>query len=828
MAACVLGAGWLGLPCCSWQHCRSPVGELPGIPIPPPAIASITVTSPVPSIAVNGSVQFSASVQNSADGVLWQVNAVSGGNSAVGTISPSGLYTAPAIVPSPASVTVSAVLQSNTNISGSVLLTITLPPPPTVSVSAPAATVTVGGTALFVATVQNSSSSVVWDVNGIANGNAIVGSIVSTPPGSLIGAYQAPAKVPSSPNVTITAFLQSNLQISGQASITVIAAVPPPFTITVAPPTWSVPENGTVQFSAGVQNSTSGVNWQVNGIAGGNAVIGTITASGLYNAPAGVPNPPTVTVSAVLQTNTAVNGSAGVTVTLPSAFAGIYSWRNDAGLTGQNRQEIALTPTIVSGGHFGKLFSCPVDGYVYAQPLYVPNVTFPGSGTHNVTFVATEHDSVFAFDADANPCQLLWQFNVQNTNLNSTTVPSTDVGTTDIFPEIGITGTPVIDPSTGTLYVSVETKEAGSGGPAYIHRLHALDILTGIDKPGSPVLIQASVSGMGDGSNGGTLAFDGLTANQRAALQLVGGNVIVAFGSHADLDPYHGWLLAYSYNGAAFAQVAVFNTTPNASRGGVWQGGAPPSADTAGNIFAVTNNGIFDGSAKNDYAETLLRIQVNAASRAFSIADTFTPFNQIVLTANDTPLGSTGVLLLPDQTGAHPHVAIIGDEAGSLYVVNRDNLGGFTTGGPDKALQTFNLGGDIVGTPAYSAATTTIYVAASYDHLKAFPFSGGVLAGSVSSQSAETFAFPGPSPAISSNGLNTPIAWVLDSSGFGAGAPTVLYAYDATNLAKKLYSSAAKSGDAAGLAVKFTVPTVANGKVYVGTQGELSVYGVVP
>ncbi|HEY1865595.1 MAG TPA: hypothetical protein VGG55_00895, partial [Candidatus Acidoferrales bacterium] len=410
----------------------------------------------------------------------------------------------------------------------------------------------------------------------------------------------------------------------------------------------------------------------------------------------------------------------------------------------------------------------------------------------------------------------------------ATTVPTADVGTTDITPEIGITGTPVIDPSTGILYVSAETKESG----VYVHHLHALDILTGNEKPGSPVAIRASVAGTGDGANGGMLAFDALTANQRPALLLTGGNIVVAFASHGGLEPYHGWLLAYSYNGAAFAQVAVFCTTPNGEHGGIWQSGAPPSTDANGNIFAVTSNGTFDANSvappKNDYAETLLKLVINAASGTFNVADTFTPFNQILLTANATPLGSTGVLLLPDQTGTHAHVALIGSEAGALYVVNRDTLGGFTSGGPDKILQTFNLGANITATPAYSAATSTVYVAGDYDHLKAFPFSGGAMTGSASSQSTESFAFPGASPAISSNGASTAIVWALDSSGFGTGAPAVLHAYDATNLGNELFSSAAKSGDAAGLAVKFTVPTVANGKVYAGTQSELSVYGLLP
>ena len=792
-------------------------------------VASVSVSAPAASVAVNGTVQFAATVQNSNFGVLWQVNGNANGNSTLGTITAAGLYTAPAAVPSPAAVTISAILQSNTNVSGSAMLTITPPPPPTVSVSAPVSTVSVNGFVIFTATVQNTSSSVVWRVNGISSGNATIGTIVPSPPGSFTASYHAPGSVPTAPTVTITALLQSDLIASGSASLTITAAPPPPITVTVLPPTVSLPVGGTVQFTAQVQNSSSGVNWQVNGIANGNSTVGTINSSGFFTTPAIPPSPPTVSVHAVLQTDSTIFGSAGVTVTPLAAFTGIFSWRNDSGLTGQNRQETALTPVTVTAGTFGKLFGCAVDGYVYAQPLYAPNVTIPGAGTHNIIYVATEHDSVYAFDADANPCQPLWQVSFLNASAGATTVPSVDVGTTDITPEIGITGTPTIDPGAGILYVSAETKEVSGGGPLYIHRLHALDMLTGNEKPGSPVVIRASVAGTGDGTAGGQVAFDGLTANQRAALLLAGGNVYVAFASHADLDPYHGWLLAYTYSGSALAQVATFNTTPNGLRGSIWQSGAPPSADASGNIFAVTSNGTFDLAApRTDYAETLLRLQVSGSPASFSVADTFTPSNQIVLTANNTPLGSTGALLLPDQTGTHPHVAIFGDLTGKLYVANRDNLGGFTPGGPDKILQTLNLPAEITSTPAYSSATAAIYVAAAYDHLKMFTFFGGTLAASPTSQSTVTFPFPGESPTISSNGTSGAVVWILDTSGFGAApsAPAVLRAYDAANLASELYDSAQNSADGAGAAVKFTVPTVANGKVYVGTQTEISVYGL--
>ena len=461
----------------------------------------------------------------------------------------------------------------------------------------------------------------------------------------------------------------------------------------------------------------------------------------------------------------------------------------------------------------------------------MPNVTIPGAGTHNVIYVATEHDSVYAFDADATPCQSLWQVSFLDPAVAATTVPSTDVGTTDITPEIGITGTPAIDPATGILYVSAETQELSGSTLVYVHRLHALDILTGNEKPGSPLVIRATVPGTGDGTAGGQVALDGLTANQRAGLLLTGGNIYVAFASHADLDPYHGWLLAYTYAGNALAQVAAFNTTPNGMRAGIWQSGAPPSVDASGNIFAVTSNGTFDlTTPRTNYAETFIKLAVSGSPKTFSVADMFTPSNQIVLTANGTPLGSTGALLLPDQTGTHPHEAVFGDLTGKLYVANRDNLGGYTPGGPDKILQTLIFPAELTGTPAYSSANSAIYVAAAYDHLKMFAISAGTLASSPTSQSAVTFPFPGGSPAISSNGASGSVVWILDTSAFGSPDPStrsaVLRAYDAANLTTELYDSAQIAADAAGAAVKFTVPTVANGKVYVGTQTEISVYAL--
>jgi hypothetical protein len=476
-----------------------------------------------------------------------------------------------------------------------------------------------------------------------------------------------------------------------------------------------------------------------------------------------------------------------------------------------------------------------VDGAIFAQPLYVANVAM-ANVTHNVVYVATEHDSVYAFDADANSCQILWQVSFINPAAGVTTVPATDIsGQTDIVPEIGITGTPVIDPPTATLYVVAKTKENG----AYVQRLHALDLATGwvggiagAEKSRGPATIRAVVSGTGDGSNSGQISFDSmsLTENQRSALLLAQGNVYIAFDSYDDKDPFHGWLFAYD---AANLQTApaVFNTTPNGSHGGIGESGAAPSSDSSGNVFVATSDGTFDSFS--DYAETLLKLQVNSAA-AFAVADSFTPGNEALLNFTQKFFGSMGVLLLPDSLGtsAHPNLATTGDEAGNLYVLDRGNLGGFNSAGP---VQTLSLSGPIFATPAYWASNNRVYLVAAGDNLRALSLTNGTLSSpsctnSPSACSTDTFPFFGASPVISWDGSNatTGIVWALDTSGYATSSPVILHAYDATNLATELYTSPSSANDplAAGPAAKFAVPTVANGRVYVGTQNELSVFGL--
>jgi hypothetical protein len=603
-----------------------------------------------------------------------------------------------------------------------------------------------------------------------------------------------------------------------------------------------VPTGQTLQFSASVQNSNAGVIWQVNGVRGGDPALGfgTISLSGNYTAPANVPTVPTVTITAVLQTNPPLTASAGVTVIQSNVLSGVYSWRNDNSLTGQNGHETTLTPSTVSPTTFGKLFGCAVDGPIFAQPLYVASVAM-ANVTHNVVYVATEHDGVYAFDADANPCHTLWQVSFLDSTMGVTTVPATDIPSqSDIVPEIGITGTPVIDPNTATLYVVSKTKVTANGLVVYKQELHALDLTNGTEKFGGPAIIKATVSGTGDGSLAGEISFDPLKENQRSALLLAQGSVYIAFDSYDDTQPFHGWLFAFNA-GDLKTPPAAFLSTPYGSNGGIGESGAAPSSDATGNIFVVTSDGTFDAnSGGNNYAETLLNLQINTAATGLTVADSFTPWNQATLNLPQKHFGSTGVLLLPDSAGSslHPHLALAGSEAGSLYLLDRDHLGGFTLGGPDNVVQTLCFGASLTGTPAYwdNNNTPTVYVAASDDNLKAFPLAAGTFSspscssGSAvpTSHSADTFPLFGASAVISSNGPAGGIIWALDTSGYATSAPAVLHAYDATNLGTELYASPSSGSGAAGIAVKFAVPTVANGKVYVGTQSELSVFGQLP
>ena len=507
---------------------------------------------------------------------------------------------------------------------------------------------------------------------------------------------------------------------------------------------------------------------------------------------------------------------------------GVYTRHYDLARTGANLSETLLTPANVNTSTFGKLFSYAVDGQVYAQPLYAPGLNMPNVGIKNVVFVATQHDSVYAFDADnVGTGAPLWQDSFINPAAGITSVPSVDTGTTDIMPEVGITGTPVIDPNTNTLYVVAKTKENG----VYFHRLHALDLLTGNERTGSPVVVTATYLGTGDGNDGaGNIPFNQLTQNQRPALTLSKGIIYIGFASHGDNPPYHGWLLGY--DATSLSQVAVVNLTPDGGEGSIWMSGMAPSVDSSGNLYMSSGNGTFDISSTNvNYGDSIVKLTPGSGlgrATGFSAIDSFTPFNQAALNEFDIDLGSGGVMVIPDQVGAQfPRLAIQGGKAGTLYLLNRDNLGGFNATDNFGVVQELDGAvGGVYSTPAYWQGT--LYFHSASDVLKSFHFVNGKLPATPTAKGLVSYGFPGATPAISANGTTAGIVWDVDQSGFNKNAAGVLHAYDASNVAVELYNSSQATGgrDTSGLAVKFASPVVTNGKVYVGGSASLTVFGL--
>src|SRR6202453_486136 len=367
----------------------------------------------------------------------------------------------------------------------------------------------------------------------------------------------------------------------------------------------------------------------------------------------------------------------------------------DNARSGANRVETILTPRNVNVRQFGKLFTLKVDGDVYAQPLFVAGLEIPGKGRHDVLFVATEHDSVYAFDAYGHPALPLWHVNFLRKGV--TTVPEDDVECPFIAPEVGITSTPVIDADTGTLYVLARTKEStGSPSSRYTQRLHALDVTTGLEKFGGPVAIRATIRGRGAGSRSGKVEFDPLRENPRAALLLANGSVYLTWGSSCDVGPYHGWVMAYDAH--SLKQKAVFNASPDGDDGGIWAGDTGPAADKAGDIFVATGNGRFDANKSGrDYGDTLLKLD----GQSLKIKDYFAPFNVDALDASDSDLGSGGPMLLPDQPGSHPHLAVVAGKGSTLYLVNRDHMGHWQPGSDSHAVQTMHLPNGVFGSMTY-------------------------------------------------------------------------------------------------------------------------------
>ncbi|MFN7992261.1 MAG: hypothetical protein U0Q18_01580 [Bryobacteraceae bacterium] len=495
----------------------------------------------------------------------------------------------------------------------------------------------------------------------------------------------------------------------------------------------------------------------------------------------------------------------------------VLTFKNDNSRTGLNPNESLLSPATVSQKSFGTRFSFPVDGFIFAQPLYIASVPIPGAGLHNVVLVVTEHDTVYAFDADdnlGNNVNPLWKTNFLDAANGVTSVPWGDVTCPVIYPELGISGTPVVDLPNNAVYMVAFTKEtSGDGGVRYVHRLHALDIRTGKELPNSPVEIQASVPGTGDG--GSTVSFVPLTYKQRAALLLSKGVVYIAWSSQCDQWHYHGWVTAYETG--TLRQVGVYNDTPNGSGASFWQAGAGPAADADGNVFITAANGTYAErfTGVSDLGDTILKLTPSTVA----VADYFTPYNQLNLAGLDLDLGSSGPILLPPETGslAHRNLLLQAGKEGTVYLVDRDNMGRYNPGFDTGAVQTIPGGVlQLFGSPAYYAGK--IYLSAADDTLKAFSIANASLSTAPVSASSKSIISPGSSPIVSSNGATNGIVWSFEL-GNGRG---VIHAFDAADVSKELFN------EIPGSYPQFSVPMEADSKVYTGTADHLVVYGLLP
>jgi Putative Ig domain len=664
----------------------------------------------------------------------------------------------------------------------------------------------------------------------------------------------------------------SNVPAQHKSVNLTLTVAPSNISISISPRAAALTLSQTATLSVST-NDPAGVTWSLTPAGGSFAPAQSVNGtSTTFTAPSTAGS---YIIKATSVTNPTVSSTVALGVT---GLAGVFTYRNDTARDAVNAQEYALTAG--SGGTggsvgtrtFGKLFSCIADGAVYAQPLWAANLTINGA-VHNVVFVASAHDSLFAFDADANPCVQLWSVSLIDSAHGATaggevTVPSgpTDpyvgAGYGDLTPETGVIGTPVIDSASGTLYV-VSTSMDPTGTYFY-QRLHAIDVTTGSEKANSPIAIQGTYPGMGDGST--TTTFSARYELQRTGLALINGTVYIAWSAHEDAPPYYGWLMGYTYGSSGFSQVSVLNVTPNVQYGGIWMGGGAPSADANGHVYVITGNGGFDANSasapNNDYGDSLLQLSVTpnptTPSAAFTVSQYFTPSDQLVDTpADDHDFGAGGAAMLANVTSGTNTVGVVmgGGKDGTLYILNQAALGGYS-GTDAGAFQVIATGYHIFSTVAMW--NDTIYLGTtSFSPTSPAPLISYALQTSTTpsqfvqqaqTTSPATFGFPGPSPAISATGTTNGVVWALDNSQYctkqshGCG-PAVLHAYDATSLVELWNSSMAASGaDAAGNAVKFTVPSIANGKVYIGTRGnniggalnstsvsgELDVYGLQP
>jgi outer membrane protein assembly factor BamB len=513
---------------------------------------------------------------------------------------------------------------------------------------------------------------------------------------------------------------------------------------------------------------------------------------------------------------------SGTPAPTPAQHTDVVTYKNDLARTGQNLTESVLTLANVNATNFGLLRILAADGKVDAQPLYLAALTVQGAA-HEVVFVATESDSVYAYDSDTGA--LLWHVSLLASGETVNDLPASKCQ--QVAPTIGITSTPVIDRSAGMhgiIYLVAMSRASVSG--AYHQRLHALDVTTGAELLGGPVDIAASYPTLG-----GTTSFDPAQYEERAALLLLNGTLYTSWTSHCDEPPYSGWIIAYS--ASTLAQTAVFNVAPNSGGVGpsIWMSGGGPAADAAGNVYVLTANGAFETTLdanglpnQGDYGNSFLKL--STAGGALAVSDYFTMYNAVSESGSDQDLGSGGIMLLPDVTdsgGVVRHLAVGAGKDGNLYVVNRDAMGHFNSN-TNQIWQELSgaLGGGVWSTPAYFNGA--VYYGPVNGALSAFAVQSAKLSAAPASSTSGHFAYPGSAPAVSANGAGNGIIWAHENT-----SPAVLHAYDAANLAHELYNSsqAANGRDQFGAGNKFITPMIADGKVFVGSQSGVAVFGLL-
>jgi hypothetical protein len=790
-------------PGCGGGHSNTP---------PPVIMVTMTMASTTGIVEAGSAVAITAVANNdtSGKGVTWSLSPTTG--MLTNMSSSSVTYKAPT-TPPPSNVLlrVTATSVADPTKSNSVSVDV---PAIFVNVTASVNPVQASGTSQITATVQNDPQQlgVTFSLSGAGCSGTACGSLANVTATSIT--YTAPVNVPNPPTVTLTAASVTDNTKTARATITVVTQGMG--TVTVSPKRAAVTLSQPQQFMATVQNDPQnlGVTWSVDGNNGGTAMSGTISSAGLFT-PGTQPGPHTVTATS--KSNSSASASATIAVT---DLTGMFTYHYDSARTGQNLQEYALTPANVNSSTFSALFSCAVDGYLYAAPLYVANLNVAGQ-KHNVVIIATEHDSVYAFDADSPSCTQLWSRSFLGTGVTTVSqVDSGEINDPNLVPEDGITSTPVIDPSTNSLYVLPHTKETVGSGcststPCFFHRLHVLDLTTGNEKPGGPVVISPT-------------GFTPIKQLQRPALLLNNGTVYVAFGGYPDMRPYEGWLMAFDATTLAL-KFAWMSTDNGNNQGSIWQAGAGPAADTNGNIYVETANGVFDGTS--NFSDSVVKLNSTG-----SVLDYFTPFNQALLQANDIDLASGGPMILPDSVGSatNPHLMTAQGKPGILYLLDQTNLGKYHTAG-DQVVQevavganTTNIDGGFFGKPAYWNGN--IYTVLVGDSLRQYRISNGSISTPSNSNSTNTFPFRGATPTVSASGTTNGIVWLVDVTAYGnaSGGAAILDAYDATNVSTLLYSSPASGSGAGPVSSKFTVPTVANGKVYVVGQYAFTVFGLLP